>query len=556
MTVELYDAGNSDGLFDLIGKAFKALGILNTSRATTVPAAVATVLSIFENLATPTIGQQQAIAGLPAAVPAFQSSGSGLAGALQQYVQQYLIETVHADAILASKTLQNALAELIRQMIANSESVDASAVAITVTPAGSNTGDGVVLASTKRGDGLVNEYALAETLDGVVTGDGNPLSAGITITGEVAASALLGQDWPLGSGSSLSLQAVDASSNLLANSDFEDEDDLANAPDDWILDVATVGTTLLMTDVEVQTVTISGGPGSGYYYLHFTDKSGKVQTTSQIPWNATAAQVQSALNALDHLSAVTVSSTGTTPNFAHTVTFRGYGGNITQLTSTNRLNAGSIAHATTSGGTPQVYAGGKALVFASDGSEVTAIYQRMTNLSAETPYAVSMWVQASAAIAAGVLKLELIDGIGGSIINDSNGVANALTFNASSLTTSWQHLKDLVSGECVFRLPLVVPPLVYFRLRISTAVTNARSIFFDHLAMAQMRQLYNGGPFVAAFTGAAAFKLEDSFTIAVTNDRAGLVGEYMNRNFSLAQNNLLIPSNDSAGETIPDTVAS
>lgn len=556
MSVELYDGTDHDGLFDLLGKAFKAIGILNTARGTTVPAGVAAVLTIFDNLTSPTNAQQQAISGLPAAVPAYQSSGSNLAQSLQQYCEQYLIETVHADTPLSSKTLANALAELIRQMIANTQHVDASAVAISVTPNGANTGDGVILTSTKRGDGRVQEYALAETLAALVEGDANPLSAGISITGQVAAQSILGQDWPLGSGSSTSLQSIDASSNMLLNSDFEDEDDLANAPDDWILTTAQVGTTLKMTDIEIQTVAISGTPTSGYYYLHFQNKAGKIQTTVQIAYNAASSVVQTALRALDGLGSVTVSQSGTVPNYTHTITFVGYGGNITQLTSTSRLDTGSIAHATTSGGTPQVYQGGKALWLVGDGSELTTIHQRLTSLTPETAYAVSMWGICGASIAAGVFKLELVDGIGGSIINDSQGNANALTFNASALTTSWQHLKDLVSGECVFRTPLVVPPLVYFRLRLSTAMTSTKEAFLDHLAMTPMRQLYNGGPLVAAFTGAAAFKNQDKFSIVVTNDRAGLVGEYCNRVFNLAQSNLLIPSNSAGSETIPDTVAS
>jgi len=556
MTVKLYDNSTHDGLFDILGKPFKAQGILNTARGTTLPAAVADALTIFKNLASPTVGQQQAIAGLPAAVPAYQASGAGLATALQQYAQNFLIETVNADTPLSAKTLSAALTELIRQMVAGSQSVDASTVAMSVTAGSSNTGNGVLLTSIKRGDGLVNEYAIAETLTATVTSDSSAQSAGISVTGQSAASTLLGQDWPLGSGASTSIQSVDASANLLTNSDFEDETTLANAPDGWILTTATVGTTLKMTDPEVQTVAISGTPTAGYYYLNFTDKNSKVQTTGQIAYNATASAVQSALRLLDNLGSVTVTATGTAPNYTHTVTFVGYGGDLTQMTSTSRLDTGSITHATTSAGTAQVYAGGKALQFASNGSELTTIYQRVSNLKAETPYAVSLWAIADAAIAAGVVKLELVDGIGGSIINDSQGVANALTFNASDLTTSWQNLKALVSGECVFRLPLVVPPLVYFRLRLSTAVTNTKSIFFDHLAMTEMTRIYSGGPHVAAFTGATAFKKADTWSVAVTNDRAGLLGEYCNRNFSLAASNLLIPSNSAGSETIPDSVAS
>ena len=91
----------------------------------------------------------------------------------------------------------------------------------------------------------------------------------------------LAADWPEGSGISRTLTAVSAASSLLANGDFDDEDDLANAPDDWIASVATIGTTLKMTDYEVQEIVVSGTPTSGTWRIHWTNQASEAQTTAR-----------------------------------------------------------------------------------------------------------------------------------------------------------------------------------------------------------------------------------------------------------------------------------
>lgn len=100
--------------------------------------------------------------------------------------------------------------------------------------------------------------------------------------------------------------------------------------------------------IETQTVAISGTPGSGDYRLISSDFG----TTAAIAYNATAADVQAALRLLPDLSEVTVTSSGTTPNFTHTIAFHGVRtvANPAQLTSSNSFNQGSIGHATTQTG--------------------------------------------------------------------------------------------------------------------------------------------------------------------------------------------------------------
>lgn len=553
MAIELYDGTDHDGLFDLQGKAFAAQEALNLARGTTIPAVVIATLNQFEKLTT-TEALANTIAGLPSALTQYRGSGASLAGALQTYARQLLIEMADADTPLPAKTLTEALKELIRQMLDNSASVDASSVTVAATAGGSNNGDGVLIVSKKRGDGLVQENALAETIAVKVISDASPANATLQFSGEEAEGNRLSDAWPRGSGCSRQLSAVSAAASLLANGDMEDEDDVADAPDDWIVSVGTIGTTLKMTNVEIQTVVISGTPTAGSYVLHYTNPASKVQTTIPLAYNATSSAVQAALRLLKGLESVSVAQSGSAPNYTHTITFTGAGGNVTQLTSTSSLDTGSIAHNTTSAGTAQVFAGSKALEFDSNGSQLTTINQKLTTLKANTAYAFSLWAIADVIPAAGVVTIDLVDGIGGSVIADVQGANNSFTFNAADLLTTWQHISELVSGECVFRTPAVVPPLVYLRIRISTAISNTTSMFIDHAALTEMSELYAGGPLVAAFSGRYDLKNGDSWEIVVANDRAGEVQEWYQRNFDMSGLGLLLPSNASGSETIPDSV--
>lgn len=106
---------------------------------------------------------------------------------------------------------------------------------------------------------------------------------------------------------------------------------------------------------EVQTVTITGTPTGGTYTLTFNG-----QTTAAIPYNATAAQVRTALEALSNIGAGNVTTSGGPhPGTAVNVTFVGAlaNTNVAQMTATGSLSGGStpaVAVTTaTAGGTEQ-----------------------------------------------------------------------------------------------------------------------------------------------------------------------------------------------------------
>jgi hypothetical protein len=102
---------------------------------------------------------------------------------------------------------------------------------------------------------------------------------------------------------------------------------------------------------EIQDVTISGAPTGGSFTLTFDG-----QTTGAIAYNATAADVQSALEALSNIGVGDVAVTGNAGG-PYTVTFQGVLGatDVPQLTATSSLTGGtspSVTVTTTQEGVP------------------------------------------------------------------------------------------------------------------------------------------------------------------------------------------------------------
>lgn len=111
---------------------------------------------------------------------------------------------------------------------------------------------------------------------------------------------------------------------------------------------------------EVQTVTITGSPTGGTFTLTYDG-----DTTAPIAYNASAADVESALAALDTLDANDVEVTGSAPEW--TVTFGGSdsaGTNVSQMTSTGSFTGGTspdVSVGTTTGGDGAITVNGVAI---------------------------------------------------------------------------------------------------------------------------------------------------------------------------------------------------
>ena len=330
-------------------------------------------------------------AAITTALEQWQLSGDTLTSAVQAFAKDYVVALVNQDADLDDPTLQKCLKELVRQMEAGGYYVTGNTTSVTITPTVSST-DAYVVASLTRGDGKDHKQPIPETI--TLTGDGT--NTALTVSSEATVPALR-WDWPQGSGISSPLRLATASGGLLSNGGFEDI--ASGFPVDWVPYTGAVGTVWAVTDVEVQTITITGTPTSGFYYIGVTGPDGVLRLTGRLAYNATAGAVQAALRALPGMGKVTVTATGTTPNWVHTVTFEGCASDLPLMTSVNRFDTGSIAHAQVTAGSGLAYTG-RALTLLGDGATNAEILTDLPTLKADTVYALT-WRNKVAAAATG-----------------------------------------------------------------------------------------------------------------------------------------------------------
>jgi hypothetical protein len=199
--------------------------------------------------------------------------------------------------------------------------------------------------------------------------------------------------------------------------------------------------------------------------------------------------------------------------------------------------------------TTDVFVGDSGLALAGDGATLTQLRRDLSavGLLAKRPYALCGWLLTDTTPAAGVLTIDLYDGVG--VIDDDAGNANTLVIDLTTVSDT-----DFEAHHAMFRLPEPVPASVFLRLRLSTALTNTRILYLDHFALGLADQLYTGGPYCAVFTGDVAFSLDDVFSLAVTNDYGGALQTAFWRNFDMPGMGLVLPSHASGGENILDSV--
>lgn len=176
-----------------------------------------------------------------------------------------LIDLTDDNYFLREKTTQGAIAELVKQMIASSDTVDGNTVSVgSVTAGGSNVGNGTLLISAlapildrygNRPGNLYLQNARSEEINATCIQDqtANQIDAGserFEVYGQRAVDRF-DQDWPTGSGTRTTLHAVNprtdggrgATLNICTNSDFESF--TSNAPDHWTIQTGSAGTHIL-----------------------------------------------------------------------------------------------------------------------------------------------------------------------------------------------------------------------------------------------------------------------------------------------------------------------
>jgi hypothetical protein len=172
--------------------------------------------------------------------------GPGLRTLFQAYVRR-IVNTTFPQSDSTSSSL--ALKQLIAEMIVQGYRVSACTVTAAATP-GTNVGNGVVLMTTKRGDGSTQDNLFAE--NGILTCTGDTQNGTATsgsepwlYRGDEAPTSDLGFDWPGASGANTGYTTVDSQAagglSLLAGGNF-DTYTVANIPDGWAVGVGTPGT--------------------------------------------------------------------------------------------------------------------------------------------------------------------------------------------------------------------------------------------------------------------------------------------------------------------------
>lgn len=455
------------GLFRRVGRIGGLINSINSARGTAdlSGASIVSVGTGVDNIRDQFLStNSQLLDGLWTARDAFRGTPTSFLSYLKTLATNTVIVMAHDDVQLVSKDIKTALAEVIKQLKASSDSVNRPTVSVAVTAGSANTGTGVVIASATNADGTQMAYVFNETIDVTCTGDAQSGSATsgrepFSAKGDAAQTDELMWDWEKGSACSTSASAVDAAenagSNYLVNSSFETFT-TANTPDSWTIATGTAGTTVL-----------AAGAGSGY---------------------AGASS-------------------------ANGLKITGNGSELTSLTQT-------FGTSSTSTGTTKT-------------------------LKPSTVYAINCWLKKTTSLAAGVLDLELIDGSNTNIA-DAASTANKKQVTLSGLTTSY------AAVNAFFRTPAVLPSTIKFRIRLSTAATNGESVFIDHLAMQQATAAYAGGPYLAAFSGATAFVLNDTFAVAVSNNYGSKMQRLFQRLFNMRSLGLQIP--DSGSPTIADSL--
>lgn len=261
---------NPGGLFPRLGRLGKALLELNLSQAdydAALSGVAAQFASTLKDVYGPLAAQQsQLVQGVPSNY-----------SAVQQVAQSVLQRMVADDVAAAGRNLDDALREVIRQMRAGSVSVKACTVASTVAALGTPTGTGKLVATTKRGDGLVQENLFAEVGRLVCLADS--YSGGQTAGQEPFRYIGEGDEgrgefdylWPAGSAALTGLTAISADTdasatgNLTTNGDAESWTGTTPALDNWVLAPGTWGTDIAQN---------ASSPYRGTYDVRFVAGTG------------------------------------------------------------------------------------------------------------------------------------------------------------------------------------------------------------------------------------------------------------------------------------------
>ena len=202
--------------------------------------------------------------------------------------------------------------------------------------------------------------------------------------------------------------------------------------------------------------------------------------------------------------------------------------------------------------------GSAALQFTGDGSTVCHIRQLLGSTTGspvsvlpDTTYLIAAAIRrdASDTPASGTLLFQ-IENSSGALLTTA-GASPSLSVDVSSCSTSAWTMK-----YAVVRTPKVLPDPAYFAIKESSSASlpNTKIVYIDDVVMAPLEQIAPGGPFAAILAGDTPWKIDDSATVAVTNDGAGDYITEMDRAFGLYLNGIQFPMLYDGNETVLDNL--
>lgn len=234
-----------DVLFERIGRIGKIAHLTHQHQAA-LPAAYEALLDLYPD-------NHDWPASLAMMKTQLAEAASSLLPNLTQTARNTLLGMVQAD-VPTIRTLSEALLELRRQMLAASETIKSTTVAATATAftGPTNTGNGVVVLSVLRGDGLAQEHLLGEKARLTCVGDSNTGGASTGRESFRFQGLPAGDLWRVnlgGSGASATTQVIDSASdgglNLVSHGNFREWSNTTIMPRNWTLTVGTVATDLI-----------------------------------------------------------------------------------------------------------------------------------------------------------------------------------------------------------------------------------------------------------------------------------------------------------------------
>lgn len=194
------------------------------------------------------------------------------------------------------------------------------------------------------------------------------------------------------------------------------------------------------------------------------------------------------------------------------------------------------------------YQGTTCLQFVGTGAELTTVYQTFDDPTSGTSiilqpnavYGFAAYVKVSATPSTGILEFALTNSVG-TILQDDQSVDQKITKSLTAVSTTYV----LVSG--FFTTPRILSSSTPLRMRIrlSTALDNAKSVNIDNVTLGRATQAYQGGPWLFAIPGSVRAAIGDVYTVAVANDQAGEFQYWVQRCFDMRSFGLQLPSSGS-----------